>query len=194
MAEIQFFATERDHESLVAMLVSEYSATFVLDAGALTPLQSMSTVSEVMNAIADAAYGLRFYVLSPTWSREPLAVSEVQRRDGATRFYVKGRYGGPSLDYIANHETESTLGGQIVQSSIAAFASYYLGVGEVPRPTALSGAMAAARRVVTRGGKRTTVQETGKLGPVAMRDARNAQELGNWLRVGEWHHAPRGET
>jgi hypothetical protein len=191
MAEIQFFATDQDHELVVTELVSRYHATFVLDAGHSLPLRAMSTVAEVMSAIASDEHGPRFFVVSQQWQQEPLGMSELRREDGTVRYHVRGRCGGPSLDYIAKRQIGHDLGGHIVPSSMGSHASYYLASGEEPCPASMRSALATVQRVVGHGGRRTFVVETGKPGPVAMVHALQAHNLGSWLRVGGWHHEPR---
>jgi len=195
MAELLFFATQDDHEALVRLLVEEYQASFILDEALSLPLRRLSSPSEVMTSICANEFGARFFVVSPQWERAPLEVSEIKNQhDGVTRFYVRQRYGGPALDFIARIPRSSGPSSCIVYSSFSDFHTYYLGRAEVQRPLELSSALTALRRRVARGGRRTTVIETGKGGPIAMTGALKRYFEGCWLRGGDWHHVPKGET
>jgi len=193
MAELQFFATESDHESVIRMLVSKYEAAFVLD-GLPPPAQPASTVEGVMEVLRQAKYEPRFYVVSRHWQVEPLAFGETKASNGQLRHYVRSRDGGPSFDYLVSRPRLGDRGPQIVSSWFSDFTHYYsqLSLGtHIARPTAMSDAYKDVRKVISRGGERTTIQEIHKPGPIAMEGARQAFKSGTWLRAGEWHHAPK---
>lgn len=194
MAELVFFATEQDHERIVSALIEKFDAIFVLDGGDSLPLRSFSKVSDVMAAIREDEFGARFFVIASAWQTEALVTSKIDGAGGSIRYCVAGRYGGPSIDYIARYERESDTGAHIICSSLAVFPTYYLSDGEVPRPEALQDAFAELRKFVHRGSKKTLVEENGKAGPIAMTGARMANTRGTWLRIGGWRHVPAGET
>ena len=195
MAELQFFATEADHAVLVRLLIEEFQATFMLDEVTSLPLPKFNIESEVMTAICRNRFGARLSVVSPRWVHVPPEVSEIKNKhDGVTRFYIRHRYGGPALDFIARIPQSNGPSAWIIPSRFSDFPTYYLGRAEVRRPVELSATLAALRRRVARGGKRTRVVETGKAGPIAMTEALKRYSDGCWLRGGDWHHVPRSET
>ncbi len=192
MAEILFFATENDHELVLSKLVNEFGATFVLASGDCTPLPIFSKVEDVISVVLEGRYGARFYALSPLWQVESMVVSQVQGRNGAPRFYLRGRDGGPSIDYIARTQEHNETGSQIVASSLGTFASYYLTSGEMRRPTKIENAFSEIKKLIDRSGKRTVSSHNGKQGPMAMDGALKAYNQGVWLRSGDWTHLPKG--
>ncbi len=196
MAELSFFATEDDHEALVTLLVSEYGARFVLD-GTLPSEPPLTTVASVMSALRSAKHDPRFFVVSPSWQVEALQYGYVQTTTGTTRHFVRPRNGGPSFDCLASRPRVGDEGPQLVASWLSNFTDYYSvnrpGVS-IPRPAAMAAAYKTLRGIIARGGKRTDVQETQKPGPMAMRGASMAFAQGTWLRVGDWHHVPRGDA
>src|SRR5262245_42001969 len=188
MAELAFFATPSDHARLIAALITQYEASFVVDAEASRQPRRLGSAEEVVASIVGNPYGARFFIVSPHWEREPLALSEVRRADGSTVTHVRGRYGGPSLDYIARHPEPDTNGPYLVASSLASFHSYYLCAGETCRPKSLEQAFSSARKVIKQGGRRTLIAETGKPGPIAMAAASSAHTSGCWIRVVGLHN------
>ena len=194
MAELQFFATRKDHSVLVNTLVREFKAGFQPYASEAAAARPIYEAEQVLDLISAAPYGTRFCVSSAEWSREALQRTLTQRQDGRALYVANARYGGPSLDYIARgieqHEGQS----QLVPSSLGTFPTYYLAEGEVVRPSALDTCFSLLRRVVNRGGCITEVQGSARPGPLAMQDARVAYTAGCWLRVGQHHHVPRSKA
>jgi hypothetical protein len=115
----------------------------------------------------------------------PTAVRSAMLSGGTVGHHWTTLHGTPQQD---------SNGPYLVVSSLASFASYYLRAGEVARPKQMEKAFALAAKLVKRGGRRTAVRETGSPGPIAMADARRAYASGCWLRVGDWHHQPRGDA
>lgn len=189
MAELQFFATVEDHELIVTELISRWGVSLVVDDLPSPDPLRLVAVSEVLGLIRESKFGSRMFATSSHWGAEPLRRVETKKQDGTSRWYVHGRYGGPSLDYIANRDD---LGGRsyLIPSSVATFPTYYLSTGEQKCPAELKDCFAAIRRLVLRSGKRSVAQEVGKLGPFILPGALAAYQSGLWLRVGEWHHAP----
>ena len=194
MAELQFFATESDHSAIVEALVREYQAVFQVDAGETASAPAIHSTAQVLDAIAASEHGSRFFITSPRWTKEPLQVANVVRGDGKVVFHFRGRYGGPSIDYIARRPEDREGQRYLVSSSVGTFDTYYLADGDVKRPSEVDEAFGLVRRIINRGGRRTDVQEFQKPGPVAMKNARLAYETGCWLRVGSLHHVPRSEA
>jgi hypothetical protein len=196
MAEQTFFATEADHESLINLLISEYEAIFVLD-GTDPQIEPMTTIEAVMDALRRTAHDPRFFVISPQWQVEPLQFGQTVTSGGVTRHHVQPGHGGPSFDYLANRVRVGEQGSQVVASWFSDFSHYHSLLnprGAIARPTRMAAAYKAVRKTVARGGSRTDVQEIQKPGPMAMLGARQAFKAGTWLRVGEWHHVPRGDA
>lgn len=191
MAELQFFATERDHEAIVSMLISEYRCVFVLD-GQAPPLLELTSLDAVLKVQHEAEYAPRFFVLSPLWQLEPLSIHRILK-DGVTLQYVRPRHGGPSFDYLAQRPRRKDGQSQIVASWFGDYATYYSAKqnGQIPRPATMAEAFRGVRSCINRGGKRTIVSGIQKPGPIAMAGARKAFNTGSWLRVGDGHYAPR---
>jgi len=189
MAELHFFATVEDHELIVNELALRWNASFLVDETPSPDPSQLFAASEILGLIRSSEHGSRLFASSSRWNPEPLLRMQTKKLDGSTRWYVRGRYGGPSLDYIARREYpgESTY---LVASSVATFPTYYLSSGEQKCPAELKDCFAAIRRLVTRLGTRSVVQETGKPGPFILPGALASYQGGQWLRVGTWHHAP----
>lgn len=194
MADLQFFATEEDHASLVSLLVARFNARFVLD-GATTPeMPTFESVAEVMHIIKSEMHDPRFFVLSPLWQLEPLTVSETKHNDGRVRFYIRQQEGGPAFDYLARRLRIVESGEQLIPSWFSDYPFYRSRLemhSELVRPSAMAAAYKEVQHLTQRSGARTDISETRKPGPWAMPGALSAYSRGGWLRAGEWHHTPR---
>lgn len=194
MAQLQFFATEEDHELLVSLLVARFRARFVLD-GAETPeMPTFESVTAVMRIIRSETHDPRFFVLSPFWQLEPLTVAETKHNDGRVRFYIGQRQGGPAFDYLARRLSITKTGEQLVSSWFSNYPSYsskLVADTEFARPKEMTDAYDEVLRHIRRGGVRTDISEAKESGPWARPGALAAHGRGAWLRVGEWHHTPR---
>lgn len=193
MSELHFFATEPDHEAIIEMLVSGFQAVFVLD-GLAPPLRELTDAAEIRRIVRESPDDPRFYVLSPRWTREPLSVGEVTGPDGRVRHFIRARHGGPAFDYLVRRPRVGDREPQVPASWFLDDDVYYSQErpGEpILRPSAMADAQRAVRRLIAAQGLRTTIQELGRAGPMAMAGARHAWQAGSWLRMGDWHHVPR---
>lgn len=192
MAECDFFATEEDHLELVQLFIEEFQAEFFLDGAEVRP-SAIRSVSDVMEVIRNNKHDPRFFIVSQQWQIEPLSIEPTACQDGKTRFYVRPRKGGPSIDFLARRLRTTNGGSEIVPSWLSDYPTYYASNAgpDIARPASMASCFDAARRKICHRGMRTTVLEWSKPGPWLRPDARLQFERGAWLRVGDLHHAPR---
>ena len=168
MAECHFFATEEDHVELVDLLIEEFEGEFFLD-GAETRPAAIRSVSDVMDVIGRGDHDPRFFIVSPRWQTEPLSIDSTACQDGRTRFHVRPRNGGPSIDYMARRLRTTNGGKEILPSWLSDYPTYYRSnaASDIARPASMALCFDAARRRICRRGMRTTVLEWDKARPMA---------------------------
>jgi hypothetical protein len=196
VAEISFFATDKDHREFVGFLIERFSARFSQDDVSTANPPWLTTVKDVCEAIESNRFGARFAVVSELWQKYPLYRNFVIRKSGERCYYINQRYGGPAFDFIARRNR--TEGGVrfIIPSLFSDYPYYYPDDDSTTyrtfnRPAPMAKAYGDVQKYIRRFGMRTDVKNISRPGPWALHDALQGYKKGIWLRTGEWIHIPR---
>lgn len=205
MAEVHFFMTRNDSLAFVSFLIELVRATFVpersLDPPPFLRLTSSEQVRIRMDQNIQRYY--RFFVLSPQWERLPLVYDEIHANDGQHFYSVSQRYGGPAFDFLASG-TYSEGEMQWIRAGWFSDYPYYIEdkaflkdaslYRVFQRPEKMTVAFKEVQRYLRKNGFRSRCRETGHTGPWIGIDALKQHEAGMWLRGGDWHYEPKGNT
>lgn len=198
LAQISFFATDKDQRELVGFLIARSSAKFSQDETTTPVVPWLTTVDEVCAAIRSNRFGARFAVVSDSWQKYPIYRTAVTRKDGDRRYFINHRYGGPVFDFIARRERTERSTSFVIPSSFSDYPYYYPNDDSTiyrtfDRPALMASAYADVQKYIRRLGVRTEVKGTSRAGPWALPEALKGYETGLWLRVGDWIHVPRSK-
>ena len=107
MAELTFFATNKDFEKLAQFMFDSFASVFVPSISFNEPKGlSLRNLQDIRAHLADhpKEYALSYFVISNYWEIEPLCWKYLANpKHTRPHHYVMQRYGGPAFHFIPSY-------------------------------------------------------------------------------------------